>query len=285
MPLSTIPIHRRWARLLPVLFLLLAQNQTCAQRLRIARPCAVGVSEPHLRRVETLVQAAIDAKQIPGCVILLARHGRVFFFEPFGHLQLEPTVEPMTRDTVFDLASITKPVATATSIMCLLEQGKLRLDDPVARYLPELDNHGKAGVTIYQCLTHQAGFVPDTPLNEYENRDEIWHHLFTTELAYPPGTDFVYSDVGFQILGKLVERVSGTSLDCFARQHIFWPLQMSETGYLPAASLRCRCAPTEQRDGAWMRGEVHDPRRTPCRVWRATPDCFLAQWTCSGTPK
>ncbi len=226
----------------------------------MSRPGDVGVSSQRLSRINALVQTAIDAEQIPGCVVLLARHGRVFLFEAFGNRQVEPTVEPMTRDTVFDLASITKPVATATSLMCLLEQGRLRLDDTIAMHLPEFENHGKEHITIFQCLTHQAGFVPDTPLDEYDDRSKIWDHLFETKLAYAPGSDFVYSDVGFQILGKLVERVSGESLDCFARRSIFLPLRMWETGYLPADSLRGRCAPTEQRGEAWMRGEVHDPR-------------------------
>ncbi len=231
-----------------------------AEGLPSSAPADVGVSAEQLSRIGPLVRQSIEANELPGCVVLLARNGQQFFLEAYGNRQTQPTPVPMTIDTVFDMASITKPVATATSIMCLVEQGKVRLADPIALHIPEFANHDKQDITVYECLTHQAGFVPDTPLEEYDDPQLIWDKLYGTTLSYKPGSDFVYSDVGFQILGKVVERVSGESLDQFTASKIFRPLGMQQTGYLPGIELRSRCAPTEQRNGTWMQGEVHDPR-------------------------
>jgi uncharacterized protein YbbC (DUF1343 family)/CubicO group peptidase (beta-lactamase class C family) len=217
-------------------------------------------AETGLARIDTMVAEAIGRKEIPGCVVLIQHRGERVYYRAFGNRRVRPDVTPMTVDTVFDMASITKPVATATSVMILMERGKLRLADPVAMHLPEFGKNGKEEITIYQCLTHQAGLVPDSPLSEYEDPDQIWPLLCALGTVYQPGSKFVYSDVGYQVLGKLVERVAGESLDAFARKNIFEPLGMTETGFLPDQLLRNRCAPTEQRDGRWMIGEVHDPR-------------------------
>ncbi|MEM7316205.1 MAG: serine hydrolase, partial [Planctomycetota bacterium] len=213
-----------------------------------------------LRAIEPLVQNAMEIGDFPGCVILASYRGDVIFREAFGYRQQEPTPEPMTVDTIFDMASITKPVATATSIMRLVEQGKLSLSDPIAKHLPEFGGNGKSDVTVFECLTHQAGFVPDSPLDEYEVPDDIWPNLCRLELVYPPRTKFVYSDVGFQVLGKLVEKLSGSTLDEFTQREVFEPLEMVDTGFRPAVEHRARIAPTEKRDGKWIRGDVHDPR-------------------------
>ena len=167
----------------------------------------------------------------------------------------------MTTDTVFDMASLTKPIATATSVMILVERGKLRLDDPVAKYLPDFAQQGKDKITIEQLLTHQGGLLPDNAVKDYlDGPEKAWRRIDALKLQYTPGTKFVYTDVGFLVLGELVHRVSGQPVDEFARDNIFRPLGMSETGYLPAEELRQRAAPTEQRDRKWIQGEVHDPR-------------------------
>ncbi len=196
-----------------------------------------------------------------GAVVLVARQGRIAYLRAFGHRQLEPAQVPMTTDTVFDLASLTKPIATATSVMKLVELGQVKLDDPVAKYVPEFAQNGKQAVTVLQLLTHQGGLTPDNALQDYEEgAEKAWQRIWALPLTAEPGSRFIYSDVGFIVLGELVQRVSGSSVHEFSRQHIFGPLGMSETGYLPDESLRQRAAATEQRDGRWMCGEVHDPR-------------------------
>jgi uncharacterized protein YbbC (DUF1343 family)/CubicO group peptidase (beta-lactamase class C family) len=186
--------------------------------------------------------------------------------------------EAMTTDTVFDLASLTKVVATATSIMILVERGAVRLSDPLSRFIPEFKGEGRERVTIEHLLTHRAGFAPDFDLAEqWTGYDEAMKHLATERLRSAPGARFVYSDIGFIALGEVVRRASGMPLDEFARKNIFEPLGMRDTGFKPAASVRARIAPTEKRRAQesylgsrpdalaqgegerWLRGEVHDP--------------------------
>ncbi|MCA9132215.1 MAG: DUF1343 domain-containing protein, partial [Planctomycetales bacterium] len=172
-----------------------------------------------------------------------------------------PQAVPMTVDTLFDMASLTKPVATATSIMKLLEDGRLRLGDRVVTFFPEFAPHGKDEITIHDLLVHQSGLIPDNALRDYQQGpQEAWQRICELELVAPVGTAFKYSDVNFIVLAELVKKLSGKSVHDYSQQHIFQPLGMSETGYLPSAELKLRAAPTEQRDGQWIRGEVHDPR-------------------------
>jgi uncharacterized protein YbbC (DUF1343 family)/CubicO group peptidase (beta-lactamase class C family) len=167
----------------------------------------------------------------------------------------------MTTDTVFDMASITKPVATATSVMLLVERGQLELGDKVASIIPEFAVNEKDGVTIHDLLTHQSGLLPDNALSDYDDGPEAaLRKICELKLQAPTGSKFIYSDVNYILLGEIIRRTSGQSVHEFSRDHIFKPLGMNETGYLPEESLRSRCAPTEERDGHWMQGEVHDPR-------------------------
>lgn len=231
-----------------------------AASVTVADPPKTRLDPARLAFIEPLVAEAIEREEIPGCVILLLHHREVAFLKAFGNRGVEPAVVPMTTDTVFDMASITKPVATATSAMILVERGLLRIRDPVSKYLPEFAQNGKEDITVHQLLTHQAGFVPDSPLSEYVDRDRIWDKLMALGTVYPPGSKFVYSDVGFQVLGRVIERVAGQPLNEFAHDNIFEPLGMHDTGFLPDKARRARAAPTEQRDDEWMVGEVHDPR-------------------------
>ena len=167
----------------------------------------------------------------------------------------------MTEDTVFDLASLTKPIATAMSIMLLVEDGKLKLDDPIAKYLPAFARNSTESITIAELLTHVSGFIADNPEKDYESgRETAWKNLFALEPTQEPGSKFVYSDMNFILLGKIVEKTSGMGLDEFSRKRVFEPLGMKETGFLPGPDQRKRAAPTENRNGQWMMGEVHDPR-------------------------
>jgi CubicO group peptidase (beta-lactamase class C family) len=213
------------------------------------------------RAIREAVEAAIAEKKLPGCVVLVGSHGKVIHREAYGNRRIEPEPEMMTTDTVFDLASLTKPIATATSVMLLVDRKKVRLDDPVARRLPEFAAHGKDAITIEHLLLHTGGLIADNPLADYDNgRDQAIERIYALKPVAPPGEKFIYSDIGFIVLGLLVEKVSERPLDEFARENIFEPLGMNETAYLPGEPLRKRAAPADKRDGEWLIGEVHDPR-------------------------
>ena len=226
-----------------------------------ADPANVGLDADKLGQIDQIVAEGLEARKMPGCVVLIARRGQVAFLKAYGNKKAPPQPVPMTIDTVFDMASITKPVATATSIMILLDRGQLQLDDPVAKHVPEFGQNGKGEITIFQLLTHQGGLIPDNSMADYADGPGIaWQKIFALGLREPPGTKFIYTDVGYIMLAEIVRRVSGQSVNEFSRENIFGPLGMTETGYLPGEELRRRAAPTERRGDRWMQGEVHDPR-------------------------
>lgn len=226
-----------------------------------ASPASVGLSAERLQQIDHIVNQAIAKGDCPGAVVVVGRHGRVVYRKSFGYRALQPARTPMTIDTVFDLASLTKVVATATSVLILAERGLIRLGDRVARYIPEFARNGKESVTIEQLLTHRAGFIADNDIADYQRGPaEALERIYSLSPIYEPGSKFVYSDVGYIVLGELVRRVSGQRLDVFAHQYIFHPLGMHDTTFTPDPILRERTAPTEQREGRWMNGEVHDPR-------------------------
>jgi uncharacterized protein YbbC (DUF1343 family) len=230
-------------------------------RLPRVDPAAAGIPARLLEQIDPLVAGAMEARQLPGCVVLVLHRGQIIWLKAYGHCRLAPHREEMTVDTVFDLASLTKPVATAVSVLQLVERGQLRLNDAVARHWPEFAAEGKESITIEQLLVHQGGLIPDNDLADYaDGPDQALERLARLRPSTPPGTRFRYSDVGFIVLGEVVRRVSGQNLQDYTQQHVFGPLGMSETGFLPAADLRRRAAPTEQRQDRWLQGEVHDPR-------------------------
>ncbi|HVA46087.1 MAG TPA: serine hydrolase domain-containing protein [Pirellulales bacterium] len=226
-----------------------------------AEPQAAGMDADRLTEIDDAVQTALAAGKMPGCVVLVARCGKIVFLKAYGERSVEPVKRPMTVDTVFDMASLTKPVATATSVMLLAEQGKLALDDPVAKYLPGFAQAEKESITIRQLLTHQGGLIADNPIEDYaDGPEQAMARVMASGPQAKPGEAFKYSDVGFIVLGELVRRVAGENLDRFASEHIFVPLGLKETTYLPGDGLRQRAAPAEKRNDRWMQGEVHDPR-------------------------
>jgi CubicO group peptidase (beta-lactamase class C family) len=167
----------------------------------------------------------------------------------------------MTLDTVFDLASLTKPIATASSIMVLVEQGRVRLADRVALHIPEFGQNGKQRITVEQLLLHTSGLIADNPETDYaEGPVKALERIYGLAPVTPPGTKFTYSDVGYIVLGELVRRLAGKGLDEFAAQHLYQPLGLRDTTFRPGPALAERAAPTEMRQGRWLRGEVHDPR-------------------------
>lgn len=225
------------------------------------RASAFGFDTAKLAAIDDLAAKEIQTGNTPGCVVTIGTSRGIAFQRAYGDRQVEPTVEKMTVDTVFDMASVTKPVATATSIMLLVERGRVRLRDPIATYIPEFAQNGKADITVEQLLTHQGGLVPDNSLADYrDGPEQAWKNIWALKPVVSPGTKFIYSDVGFLVLGKLVEEVTGTTEAEFASENIFQPLRMKDTGYLPPPELRARAIATEQRDGHWIKGEVHDPR-------------------------
>jgi uncharacterized protein YbbC (DUF1343 family) len=202
---------------------------------------------------------AVAAKEIPGAVILVGRGDRVLFREAVGARALVPRREPLSVDTVFDVASLTKAVATAPAILALWEQGKIDLDAPLGRYLKEFDRKAFAGVTIRRILTHSAGF-PDLPPRQAMRRQfpAAASTLAAMGLYATPGSTFRYSDTGFILLGEVVRRVSGEPLDVFARRRFFAPLGMKHTAFAPPRSWRSQIAPTEAVGRGMLRGVVHD---------------------------
>lgn len=239
----------------------IAEAQTASRRLPIVTTDSAGMDASRLEKIDSVVQTALDQKKLPGCVVLIGRQGKVAYLKAFGAKQLQPTIEPMTTDTLFDLASLTKPIATATCVMRLIEEGKVRLRDPVFQHLPGFEQGDKKDITVEHLLLHQGGLIADNPLSDFsESREKAIEKLIAINKTQPPGTKFIYSDVGFMLLGELVAKVSGRPLDAYAKETIFDPLSMSETMYLPTESLKLRAAPTEMRDGKWMQGDVHDPR-------------------------
>ncbi|MEP7273797.1 MAG: exo-beta-N-acetylmuramidase NamZ domain-containing protein, partial [Acidobacteriota bacterium] len=239
-------------------------------------PERVGMRSSQLAYIDVEVAAEIAKNQLPGAVVVVSRQGQIVWRRAYGNRALQPTTEAMTSDTVFDLASLTKVVATATSIMILVERGRVRLGDPVSRYIPEFAAAGKKNITVEQLLTHRSGFIPDNEVRDYEaGAEKALENIWALAPIAEAGSRFIYSDVNFIVLGELVRRLSGQTLDQFAAENIFSPLGMKDTGFKPHASLRGRMAPTEKRGGSvtvpstgektggdehWMRGEVHDPR-------------------------
>src|SRR5262245_18502630 len=212
-------------------------------------------------RIDRLVKASIERGDMSGCVVLIGRKAGIVFEKAYGNRQVEPSVEPMTTDTLFDMASLTKPLATATSIMILIERGQVRLSDKVAKFFPDFAANDKGDVTVEHLLTHSSGLIPDNPVSDY---DDGWKsaekHICDLKLLTPPGSTFKYSDVNFILLGKIVEKVSGKPENEFVKEEIYDRIGMHDTGYNPSDELKKRAETTEKRDDKWIKGEVHDPR-------------------------
>jgi CubicO group peptidase (beta-lactamase class C family) len=217
--------------------------------------------------IDAIAGKTISEKNAAGIVVLSSHKGKLIFRKAYGNSSLEPAVRMMTEDTIFDMASLTKVVATATAVMQLVEKGKISLEDPVAKYLPPFRNPLHNRITVRECLTHYSGLPPDLPNKDlkYTNRSKpskrtIWKKIWRIKPEAAPGEKWMYSDIGFIILGKLVEKVSGKSLDRYAQEFIFTPLKMNSTRFLPPAQWRNHMAATEKKPwGEILLGKVHDP--------------------------
>jgi uncharacterized protein YbbC (DUF1343 family)/CubicO group peptidase (beta-lactamase class C family) len=261
----------RLVSVVAALLLLGVQAQTQVQRPS-APPSAADVDATKFEAIDAIVREEIAQKKLPGAVVLVGRGPRILYHRAIGQRAVEPSPEPMTLDTMFDLASLTKVVVTTTGMAMLIEQGKVRLNDRVSAFIPKFEQYGKADITVRHLLTHMSGLRPDVDLAEPWTGYDAAIDLAIQEVpTAPPGTRFVYSDINFFLLGDIIRRVSRQPLDEFARDHIFRPLGMKDTMFRPPASLRPRIAPTERcgdlgpcdaaADAAKMplRGVVHDP--------------------------
>lgn len=233
-------------------------------------PRGAGVDPSRLERIGGLVKEAIRARQLPGAVVVVGRQGEVVYRKAFGNRALVPSVEPMTEDTIFDAASLTKVVATTTSVMMLVEEARLRLNDRVATYIPEFARYGKDAITIRHLLNHMSGLRPDVDWSfDWVGSDRAIELAIEEVPVAKPNERFIYSDINFFLLGDIVRRISGMTLDVFARTRVFEPLGMRDTMFNPPAALRARIAPTEActpygypcggAGTTMLRGTVHDP--------------------------
>jgi uncharacterized protein YbbC (DUF1343 family)/CubicO group peptidase (beta-lactamase class C family) len=234
------------------------------------RATPTGLDAKKFDAIEPLIREEIGLKRLPGAVVLIGVGDRIVYQKAIGNRAVLPSREAMTLDTIFDLASLTKVVATTTSVMMLIEQGKLRLVDRVSTFIPGFERYGKNDITIRHLLTHVSGLRPDVDLgDEWVGTDAAIERAIEEVPTAPPGARFVYSDINFFLLGDIVRRVSGQPLDQFTQAHIFKPLGMKDTTFNPPATLAGRIAPTESctpfgwpcdgPDRRMLRGVVHDP--------------------------
>jgi uncharacterized protein YbbC (DUF1343 family)/CubicO group peptidase (beta-lactamase class C family) len=212
--------------------------------------------------LDELLKDAIASGNAPGAVLLVAHNGLVAYRKAYGTRTVGANAEPMTADTIFDLASLTKVIATTTCVMRLEQLGQIKLNDPVAKYIPDFAQNGKEDVTIRMLLTHYSGLPADIDLKQpWNGVDEGYARANASKLVNPPGSTFLYSDVGFVVLGELVQKVSGMPLDQYAQQNVFGPLGMASTRFNPPPTWVPRIAPTQRDEhtGQVLRGTVHDP--------------------------
>ena len=266
----------QFSRILPVLFFVIMCNLSTSANLVTPGniPSADASADfPNLAKlcwIDDLIEEAIRENRLPGAVVLIGQNENVLYRKAFGHRAKVPNFEPMTVDTIFDLASLTKIVATTTSIMKLVEDGSIALEDPVTRYIPEFKRHGKSQITVRHLLTHMSGLRPGiNPAYPWRGYNAAIGMISNDVRLTPPGERIVYSDLNFILLGEIVQRASGMSLGRFTHEHLFKPLGMNDTMYQPALKIQPRIAPTDRcwkrgqpcggPDGTMLRGLVHDP--------------------------
>ncbi len=238
----------RWA--MPVLMLLLSM-QVWAQQ----------TPSPDFSSIDRIMDAALKKKTVPGAVVFIGHDGHVVFHKAYGNRSTIPTPNAMTEDTIFDMASLTKVIATTTAAMELYQQGRFRLNDPISKYLPEFATNGKKDITIRQIMTHYSGLPPDLDLTfPWTGKQTAYNMAFTVKPERPPGTAFRYSDINFIMMGALVEKLSGMTLDEYTAKYVFAPLGMTHTRFLPPESWRADIAPTQFDENHHMlQGTVNDP--------------------------
>ena len=235
--------------LLSVALLFSFPSMVGAEQVPHCEPGEVALDSAVLAKIDALVEQALTEIQLPGCVVCVGRHGKIALLKAYGD---------KTTDTVFDLASVTKPVATATAIMILAERNKLDIDAPVAKYLSEFDTPEKRTITVRNLLTHVGGF-PQGPGGDLSDAKKFKERLLNMKPESKPGERYVYSCASFIMLGEIVERVSGQNLNEFTRDSIFQPLGMNDTCFVPNEELSRRAAVTvAAKPGDRKAGQVND---------------------------
>jgi CubicO group peptidase (beta-lactamase class C family) len=211
--------------------------------------------------LQAALLAGMETGRVAGAVALVGRGEGTLAFAAAGLRSVQPRAEAANRDTVWDLASLTKPLATASCVLALVDAGILVLDAPVARWLPEFGEAGKESITVEHLLRHASGLPAANPMDDYaRGPDEAWRCICASTTSSRPGARRVYSDVGYIVLGKLVERVDGGSLEDSVHRRVLEPCGMRTACFNPGEGLLERCAPTEANGGSMLRGSVHDPR-------------------------
>jgi len=265
----------RKAPILILVALLLAGMSCQKTRLPSGQASESGMSQDQLNRIDVILKEAIRRGEIPGAVVVVGRKGKVVYRRAFGLSQVVPQALPMAKDMIFDLASLTKPVATAPSIMILAEQGRLSLTEKVKDYVPEfepyLDETGKPGedARLWHLLTHTSGLPPYlSSTDPAELEKMLGPSIATADLVAiiaklkksdPPGKAFHYSCLGYITLAHIIRQITGQTVAQFAAEHIFRPLRLEHTFYNPPAAFKDKCVPTQVLDGNPLRGIVHDP--------------------------
>lgn len=253
---------------LSVLLLVFTQ-QLLAQKLAVVIPESVDLNTVHLLNIDKVVNRAIANKELPGAVIAIVREGKIGYLKAFGNKQTYPTSEPMDIHTVFDMASCTKPLATAISTFILVEQGELRLSDPVELFLPNFEPYESDSISqsirIIDLLTHTSGLPAYAPVSTLmqekgDPKEILKDYISHCERNNPPRSTMNYSCLNYISLQYIIEQVSGMSLHEFTQKNIYQPLELTHTTFVPNQALKKECAPTEvQTDGTVLQGEVHDP--------------------------
>ncbi len=249
------------ALLLAIFSLTLASAVAIGPSAHLVAPARVGMAAERLVYLDEVLQKAVEEGEIPGGVALVARYGKTVYRKAFGLRVVPPQSEKMTVDTIFDVASLTKVMATAPAIMVLVEEGKVALTDPVNNYLPRFSSgEEKDAVTVGHLLTHYSGLRPHFDLDEqWQGYETGIRKAEQEEPVVPPGQHFIYSDINYILLAEIVQEISGQFLDVFAAERIFRPLGMRDTRFFPDRSQLPRLAPTANREGRMLRGQVHDP--------------------------
>ena len=243
--------------------------QLAAQKLPVVIPESVDLNTVHLLQVDKVINEAIAKKEIPGAVVAIVRKNKIGYLKAFGNKQIYPTTQPMDIHTLFDLASCTKPLATALSLFILVEQGDLRLMDPVAYYLPSFQRFESDSINqsirVIDLLTHTSGlpaYAPVSTLSKKEGNSQelLMQYINTCPRRTPPKKEMQYSCLNYITLQYIIELVSGLTLHEFTQKHIYQPLQLTHTTFIPDDEIKQLCAPTEvQPDGTLLQGQVHDP--------------------------
>ena len=228
--------------------------------LRYGDPIEAGMCHRKLNEALNRLKEFVDLGKLPGFVILVVRKGIIVLHEAYGYASIIPERRPMRKDTIFDIASMTKPIATATAIMKLIERGEIYLRQRVQEIVPEFSGNKKEKVTIWHLLTHTSGLPAWRPLYKLKSREKIVRAICSMKLEYEPGSKIVYSCLGYIILGEIVERITGKALNEYINEAVFKPLGMKDTMFNPPEDIKTRVAATEYCK--WRRriliGEVHD---------------------------